>query len=299
MSGMSEAINALKAWQNPDGYVIPTVVAVVLHVVVIAVFAIRWAEPELRKAEPVPQHIIANVVQEENRAVIQRREEQARQQAAAERARQQRLAEQRRRAEQARQEQARQQAAQRQREAEQERQRQQQVQRQQEQQRAEQQRAEQQAEQRRREQALQQQQQADQQRALDRAAAEQQRLERLAQEREAAQQAAREAAAKRAAEIETITASHTDQISAKIESAWHYPPGVRRDLQVGVRIRLVPTGEVIDVTITSSSGHAALDRSVEQTIRRASPLPVPSDLQAFEQNFRVFSFVFRPENAAW
>ncbi|MBE0483489.1 MAG: TonB C-terminal domain-containing protein [Bacterioplanes sp.] len=289
-------MNALKTWQKHDGYVIPTVVAVVLHVLVIAVFAIRWAEPDLRKAEPVPQHIIANVVQEENRAVVQRREEQARQQAAAERARQQRLAEQRRRAEQARQEKARQEQArqQAQRRQEAEKERQQQLQRQQEQQRAEQ-----QAEQRRREQALQQQQQADQQRALERAAAEQQRLERLAEEREAAQQAAREAAAKRAAEIESITATHSDQIRAKIMSAWHFPPGVRREQEVGVRIRLVPTGEVIDVTITSSSGHAALDRSVEQAIRRASPLPVPSDLQAFEQNFRVISMAFRPENAAW
>lgn len=296
MSGMDEAVNALKTWQKPDGYVIPTVVAVVLHVLVIAVFAIRWAEPDLRKAEPVPQHIIANVVQEENRAVVQRREEQARQQAAAERARQQRLAEQRRRAEQARQEKARQEQArqQAQRRQEAEKERQQQLRRQQEQQRAEQ-----QAEQRRREQALQQQQQADQQRALERAAAEQQRLERLAEEREAAQQAAREAAAKRAAEIESITATHSDQIRAKIISAWHFPPGVRREQEVGVRIRLVPTGEVIDVTITSSSGHAALDRSVEQAIRRASPLPVPSDLQAFEQNFRVISMAFRPENAAW
>lgn len=297
MNVMNEARASLTSWRKPDGYFIPAVAAIILHGLVIAVFAIRWAEPELRKPEPVAQHIIANVVQEENRAVVQRREEQARQQAAAERARQQRLAEQRRRAEQARQEQARQQAAQRQREAEQSRQ--QQAQRQQEQQRVEQQRAEQQAEQRRREQALQQQQQADQQRTLERAAAEQQRLERLTLEREAAQQAAREAAAKRAGEIETITASYSDQIRAKIISAWHFPPGVRREQEVGVRIRLVPTGEVIDVTITSSSGHAALDRSVEQAIRRASPLPVPNDIQAFEQNFRVISMAFRPENAAW
>src|SRR5690606_40183736 len=61
-----------------------------------------------------------------------------------------------------------------------------------------------------------------------------------------------------------LEADFIEQIRAKVSSVWRYPPSVRPDQEVSVRIQLVPTGEVIQVQVVSSSGHAALDRSVEQ-----------------------------------
>ncbi|TNC89766.1 MAG: protein TolA, partial [Thalassolituus sp.] len=66
-----------------------------------------------------------------------------------------------------------------------------------------------------------------------------------------------------------------------------------------VRLVMVPTGEVISANVVKSSGHAALDRSVEQAIMKASPLPVPEDIRVFEKNFRTLTMKFRPENASW
>jgi colicin import membrane protein len=45
----------------------------------------------------------------------------------------------------------------------------------------------------------------------------------------------------------------------------------------------------------SSSGDAVFDRSAENAVRKASPLPVPQDKVLFNKDFRVFAFVFKPE----
>ncbi len=271
---------------RPDGYGLPLVLAVGLHVLVATIFVVQWDHGEVRKPEPVPRHMVANVIQEENKAVKQRREKAQAAKQRAERQRQQaaktaqqkrqRLAEQKRQAEQKAQREREKKAAQkreqalaakREREAQQQRQRELEKQRQAEQQRREQQLAEEQAllEQRQLEQEL--------QRQLD-------------------AEAAAEAAARTAA-------THIDMIRSRIESLWRYPPAVEKNQQVSVRLTLVPTGEVVQVEVVRSSGNQALDRSVEQAVRRASPLPVPDDIQLFERQFRTLTMNFRPENAMW
>ncbi|WP_181919624.1 cell envelope integrity protein TolA [Alkalilimnicola ehrlichii] len=59
-------------------------------------------------------------------------------------------------------------------------------------------------------------------------------------------------------------------------------------------IRLAPDGEVLDVDIRESSGNTTFDRSAVTAVRRASPLPVPSDQDSFEQ-FRSFNLRFIPD----
>ena len=110
------------------------------------------------------------------------------------------------------------------------------------------------------------------------------------------EQARQAAAAEKAAQM---TAEYQDLIRAQIESQWSYPPNVTRNLEVEVRLVMVPSGEVISANVVKSSGHAALDRSVEQAIMKASPLPVPEDIRVFEKNFRTLTMKFRPENASW
>ena len=70
-------------------------------------------------------------------------------------------------------------------------------------------------------------------------------------------------------------------------------------MMVKVSIQLVPTGEVINVSITKSSGNEAVDRSVIAAVKRAQPLPVPKDNRLFEQRFRNFSMEFSPKDAVW
>ncbi|MGK0249486.1 MAG: colicin import membrane protein [Oleispira sp.] len=96
-----------------------------------------------------------------------------------------------------------------------------------------------------------------------------------------------------------ITNEIAAQIEAKISQVWSYPPSARPDMEVVVRIQLIPTGEVINVSIITSSGNEALDRSVLAAISRAQPLPVPKDIRLFEQQFRNFIMPFRPEDAVW
>jgi colicin import membrane protein len=66
-------------------------------------------------------------------------------------------------------------------------------------------------------------------------------------------------------------------------------------LKCTIQVKLLPSGEVMDAVVVSSSGDAVFDRSAENAVRKASPLPVPQDKVLFNKDFRVFAFVFKPE----
>lgn len=84
-------------------------------------------------------------------------------------------------------------------------------------------------------------------------------------------------------------------IKQKINQSWRQPVGVDIEgftCQVGVK--LLPTGEVVDVSIIKSSGNLEFDRSTELAIRKSSPLPMPTEDDA-KREFRDFTFTFKPE----
>lgn len=65
-----------------------------------------------------------------------------------------------------------------------------------------------------------------------------------------------------------------------------------------LQVRMLPTGEVVDVTVEQSSGDFAFDRSAENAVYSAAPF---RDLQAlpinvFNENFRSLSLIFQPED---
>lgn len=124
-----------------------------------------------------------------------------------------------------------------------------------------------------------------------RKAAEQGLKEQLAsEERERAEAVARaEQAARAASERARIEAL----IHQKIDRNWVRLPSWTPDMQCVVRVRLNPTGEVIQVTVVRPSGNAAFDRSVENAVYKASPLPLPEDKGLFE-HFRELELKFRP-----
>jgi colicin import membrane protein len=51
----------------------------------------------------------------------------------------------------------------------------------------------------------------------------------------------------------------------------------------------------MEAVVVSSSGDPIFDRSAENAVSKASPLPVPQDKSLFNDEFRVFTFVFKPE----
>jgi len=92
--------------------------------------------------------------------------------------------------------------------------------------------------------------------------------ERARREQEKARQAA---TAARQSEIDRWRA----QIQAKIRGRANVPDTVTGNPEVQVRIRILPGGEVLDISVTKRSGNSTYDAAIERAIRSASPLPVP------------------------
>ena len=73
--------------------------------------------------------------------------------------------------------------------------------------------------------------------------------------------------------------------------------GLPDNLECILRVRLIPGGEVVDVTIAKSSGNAIFDRRAVTATEKASPLPVPDDVATFERlNLRDNNITFKLTN---
>ena len=253
-----------------QSYSLPVVISVVLHATVIGLLLVRWPS-STPPMEIVPPHVIAEVIQVENTAAKERRvkaEKQRKQQElaakeAAERKKQEAIAEKQA------QEEAKKVAETK------------------KQQSLKEQKLAKEAKQK-----------AEKQERLKREL-EQDMQEQIMREQAQAEMKAQQQAKKQGELAASITADFTEQIRSAVQSMWRYPSVVRSDQEVTLAITLVPTGEVVNVQLLKSSGNPPLDRSVEQAVYKASPLPVPKDMQIFEKSFRKFTMKFRPENATW
>tara|TARA_B110000858_G_scaffold175921_1_gene209708 strand:+ start:703 stop:1560 length:858 start_codon:yes stop_codon:yes gene_type:complete len=87
-------------------------------------------------------------------------------------------------------------------------------------------------------------------------------------------------------------------IQQAVQSVWSRPPSARNGMRAILQIRMLPTGEITDVSVTESSGDPAFDRSAENAVYSAAPF---RELQAlpinvFNENFRSLSLIFQPED---
>jgi colicin import membrane protein len=115
---------------------------------------------------------------------------------------------------------------------------------------------------------------------------------RQEKERQLAQQRARDEAAKaRQAEIN----GYINKIQAKIRSRANIPDSVTGNPTPTFLIRVLPGGEVLDITLTKPSGNRAYDAAIERAIRSASPLPVPPANSELFPTFRELNLDFRHE----
>jgi len=93
-----------------------------------------------------------------------------------------------------------------------------------------------------------------------------------------------------------IAQSYRAEIYELVRKNWSRPPSARNGMSARLLVELIPTGEVISVTVVEGSGNAAFDQSAEQAVRQARRFAVPDDNAQFERYFRRFYFLFQPED---
>lgn len=104
---------------------------------------------------------------------------------------------------------------------------------------------------------------------------ERQRLNKLLAEEEAELQ--RQEAARRAKQrTTTVMSKYSAQIEQAIKDKWRVAPGIESWRVAKVNIKLSTEGKVQSVTVLESSGSLDFDKSIENAVLQASPLPFPS-----------------------
>ena len=84
-------------------------------------------------------------------------------------------------------------------------------------------------------------------------------------------------------------------IKQKVNRSWIRPVSTTAGLKCTIRVRLLSDGTVMDAEVISSSGDKDFNRSAENAVNKASPLPVPKDKELFAKEFRTFQFLFNPK----
>ena len=276
--GESDGVNNLVIL---NGYPLAVVVAISLHILLLGGLvylqsnsqsqALELIQPTVIKAlliEENPQ--VANQRAQENRRLEAKRRETERANAAAQKKRQEQAAEKKRQEEAAKKR---------------------------EEQRIAQQRADAQAlAKREKAQAERDREQAEARQAKQRE--EQAQRDREAQQRKEREEAQNAAAAEAASSEFELVQSATGLIQQLVTDNWSRPPSARNGMRAVIQIKMLPTGELIDVRITQSSGDPAFDRSAESAVYRAAPFAELTALpiRVFNQNFRTLSLIFQPED---
>lgn len=81
--------------------------------------------------------------------------------------------------------------------------------------------------------------------------------------------------------------TYAGKIRDKIRGNVVLPPALTGNPVVLFQVEQLPTGEVLTVKMTRSSGIAAYDSAVERAIWKSSPLPLPDDRGLFERELKL------------
>jgi colicin import membrane protein len=133
--------------------------------------------------------------------------------------------------------------------------------------------------------------------------------EKTAREKETAEKATRELAEQQAAQARTEQADRAAKEAAaaraRTKSEGEYVAKIRGKIRGNIilaneppgnpeavfEVNQLPTGEVLDVRLTKSSGNPAYDQAVERAILKSSPLPKPDQPEVFQRRLMLR---FRP-----
>lgn len=97
------------------------------------------------------------------------------------------------------------------------------------------------------------------------------------------------------AAFNSMLAQYEPIIRQKVSRNWNRPSGAQAGITAQVSVRLTATGEVISAKVTRSSGNSVFDRSVENAVYKASPLPIPQE-RGINEKFRNLNLRFKPED---
>ena len=88
------------------------------------------------------------------------------------------------------------------------------------------------------------------------------------------------------------------EIQSQIGRRWIRPPSTRSGDFVTLEVRLVPSGHIAKVTVIESNGSDALEKSIIKAVEKIGQFNKVKDLDSklFEDNFRTFKIMFRPED---
>lgn len=120
---------------------------------------------------------------------------------------------------------------------------------------------------------------------------------RLADEKKLREQALREQLAqeKTQSDAENALSELIGRIKFTIENNWRRPNASRSGLTATIRVKVARDGQVISVRIIGKgSGDPLFDQSAELAVRKASPLPFPTNPQYYEF-INEFNLKFSPD----
>lgn len=125
---------------------------------------------------------------------------------------------------------------------------------------------------------------------------EQERQQRIAelQKQMAEEEAERKKQAKRAAQQKEVD-RYRALIKQAISNKWRVPFSARKGQECILKLRLIPSGEVVRVEVVKSSGDTEYDLSVEKAVYSAMPLPLPQAESGLFDEFREINVPFRFE----
>ena len=82
-------------------------------------------------------------------------------------------------------------------------------------------------------------------------------------------------------------------IKRHVEKAWHRPEVRSKALHCVLRVKQSPEGVVLQVVIAQCNGGEAERAALLESVKQASPLPVPDNTDLFES---ILQLVFDPKS---
>lgn len=97
---------------------------------------------------------------------------------------------------------------------------------------------------------------------------------------------------------EAVAQSYSQLIEQRIVQNWRRPPSARNGMTTILSIQMIPTGEVVNVSIVQGSGDSAFDRSAVHAVKRVERFEELDGMPIalFERYFRQLKFTFRPQD---
>lgn len=96
----------------------------------------------------------------------------------------------------------------------------------------------------------------------------------------------------------SVVNSYVAIIGQLVRQSWNRPSSARKGMTVKLRVKLIPTGEVVSIHILQSSGYSIFDDSAIRAVEKAAPFMELSQMEnrLFERHFREFNFYFDPQD---